>query len=182
MPAPTNVRKISVLCGLPFSGKTTYAEAHRDRDTMIISRDEMITRILADAALRQQVNEEARMIVSPVSRLYSTHEDNARNDALTKYYVERVEQEIRQATAAHVIVDGTHLQPLSRSFVGRFPDRETVAVVCSTPLQVCLERYHALQAHLVGVRSTVTPDLLSAMSRVFEWPTTAENFKQVIIL
>ena len=189
------MRELIVLCGLPFSGKTTYARAREAEGARVISRDAIVEELLRDHTLRERLRAEAATIADPISKLYDSRIENAFNDLLTREYVRHVGEMIRRidttparspSTAVEgekpevreVIVDGMHLQPLSRSFVAEFPDRHRVALVFPTPVDTCIQRFATEPQS--GFRATLTPGTIRRLALVFEVPTMSEGFSSVI--
>lgn len=173
----TSSRTLFVLCGLPLSGKTTLAQTLLTEDALLISRDQILETLYREPETLLRVKEAALQIHSPASRLEETREANAFNDALTQAYVTRVTERIQTSNKPIVIVDGTHLHPLSRSFVNTFPESRTVALVFATPLAICLERRK--NTRLDGIRTTITEALLLKMHQAFIQPTHAEGFTEI---
>jgi predicted kinase len=171
-------KSITILIGLPYSGKTTIAKSLLNDDTLLIERDAYLEDVRRDPVLVQQLIEEATRIAQPISRMMPTREANAYNDALTLEYVRRVTKAIQETEKSHVIVDGTHLQPLSRSFIKAFPDARKIAIVMRTDPEDCIQRLQRAPME-IGVRSTVTPELIRKMSDVFELPTEGEGFDEI---
>ncbi len=173
-------KKVIVLCGLPFSGKTTYVKQFLDEDTLLVERDRILETLNADKHLVEDIKERAKLVEHPTSTLFPTTYDNACNDLLTMAYTEHVAELIKNTTKATIIVDGTHLQPLSRSFIKNIGSVQARAVVMDTSATVCIERLQ--QGIHSGLRSTVTPSLITKMAAVFEPPTTAEGFEEITVI
>lgn len=163
-------KRLIIVCGLPFSGKTTFVEPLPDPKT-IISRDQIIPAIFADLDRMNQIRIAAAKIDQPVSRLYETLAQNAFNDALTIEYCREVSRQIRSATTDTIVVDGLHLQPLSRSFQFDFPDYTIEQVVIDTPADVCIARLNEAinLGNLTGFRASVTPDLIRRLAEVSDF-------------
>lgn len=178
----TNVatRVLYVLSGLPFSGKTTVAKTLLTNNALLIERDRFLEDIKSEPTTLAALSIKARAITEPVSRLGTTREANAFNDVLTAEYCDRVANAIRGSVAEVIIVDGTHLQRLSRLFICLFPKFHTVAMVVETPPEVCVARLRVTPTS--GVRSSVTPDMIQRMATVFERPTTQEGFNEVRLI
>ncbi len=90
-----DTKLLFILVGLPFSGKTTWAEKYSSDSKEIISRDEILNSINRDTALRQYLFLEAKKIVEPVSQIYLSKEQNAWNDAVTNEYVKQVKKKFK---------------------------------------------------------------------------------------
>lgn len=163
-------RLIIIVCGLPFAGKTTFVSSLPDPKTVIV-RDDLLLAIYADSDRMKEIRLAASTIDQPVSRLYKNAAENAFNDALTIEYCREVSRQIRLANTETIIVDGTHLQPLSRSFRFDFPDYTVEQVVIDTPADVCIARLNeALElGNLTGFRKTITADLIRRLAEVGEY-------------
>lgn len=175
-------RTLYVLCGLPFSGKTTYAgELLRHNAGLLIERDAFLETINHEPETLECLQEEARQVKRPISQLALDQGQNAFNDVLTREYGQRVKRAIQASSATTIVVDGTHLQPLSRAFVKDLQDWRAVAVIVDTDVEECVRRFE--QAHVIhGVRSTITSDLIRNMARVFERPALTEGFAEVCVM
>lgn len=172
-------KTVYVLVGLPLAGKTTYTkQLARLGECLVIERDAYLENINRDPVTLEKLEQQAQAITVPVSRLHADVRRNAFNDAVTLEYVRRVIAAIKSSPASIIIVDGTHLQALSRSFVGQINDARKIAVVFTPDPELCIERLGG--EVLVGVRTTVTPELIRRMAEVFEVPTLAEGFDEII--
>jgi len=175
MAVPTKL--LFVLIGLPFSGKSTWAEQYASDSKNIISRDEILNAINRDTGLRQYLFLEAKKIKQPVSKIYMSDEQNAWNDVVTTEYVKQVQEKIRKSLGFIVIVDGTHLSKESREFAKEIYGRKKIAVVFQTPKEKCIERWN--QAPTFGVRSTVNPELIEKMDSLRVPPEKSEGFDEI---
>ena len=191
------IKELYVLCGLPFSGKTTFARSIPHAE--IISRDAIMEQILASVELMRNAKNRAGEIINPVSRLYQTKEQNALNDAITELYTTEVQTRLQKSTSGVVIVDGLHLQPLSRAFIHSLPSTQKIAVIFTTPLEICIERFNQSfnnknlgtpQYSLptptlntltpsIQLRSTLSPAVISRLAAMFELPTLSEGFDRI---
>ncbi|MEK7105571.1 MAG: AAA family ATPase [Patescibacteria group bacterium] len=177
-------KRLIVLCGLPFSGKTSYTKT-LSQPFLLIARDAYLHDINQDPVLLQRLRQEASELKAQLkSTLFATQEENAFNDLVTKEYVHRVENVIFSSSDDVVVVDGTHLQRLSRSFIRAFPDREKVAVVIDTPLEECVRRFRNTNSadQFSGLRSSLTEQKLRDLARIFERPTEDEGFDQILTI
>ncbi len=175
-----DTKLLFVLVGLPFSGKTTWAEKYSSDSKEIISRDEILNSINRDTALRQYLFLEAKKIIEPVSKIYLTKEQNAWNDAVTSEYVKQITEKIRNSISDVVIVDGTHLSLESRKFIAEDYGRKKIAVVFETLKEVCIERWK--NGIVTGVRSTITEDLIQKMDNLRIFPEKDEGFDEVLLI
>ncbi len=171
-------KTLYVLSGLPFSGKTTIAKKlMEENDALLIERDRFLESINTERVSRARIAERAALISEPVSKLGKTKQENAWNDALTLEYVGRVREAIAQTDKGIVVVDGTHLQPSSRSFIKDLTGWQKIAIQVRTDPETCIKRF--LGAKTSGIRSTITPDLIRRMAEVFEPPTDSEGFDEI---
>lgn len=166
MVVPT--KEIFVLVGLPFAGKTTYAQTLVSEDAELISRD----RILED------INNNESLRISLLQRSQKT--GLSWNDVVTQEYVQQVKEKILASQASLCVIDGTHLGVASRSFVGAFPNYHSTAIVFSTSVAVCRDRLK--QANLSGIRSTITPELITHLQTLFVLPSKEEGFSEIRFL
>ena len=179
----TATKTVYVLCGLPFSGKTTYAQTLLSATgALLIERDAFLEEINSDAQIRERLRGEAALIQQPLSKLAPTREGNQWNDVVTHEYTRRVRATIQASRAETIVVDGTHLWPLSRMFVQLLSDCVCIAIVIDTSPEVCVQRLQASLQEVRGVRATVTPELIHKMSQVFEQPTCEEGFYEVRVI
>lgn len=171
-------KTLYVLVGLPFSGKTTYAkQLAQAGECLVIERDRFLEDMKQEPTTLERLHRDAVLITRPTSRLTHDQEKNAFNDALTLEYVQRIVEVLHSTSATTVIIDGTHLQALSRSFVRQLPDWCSIGLVFKPDLDISLERLKTTE--LEGVRKTVTPELIGRMAEVFEMPTLAEGFAEI---
>lgn len=148
--------KLYILCGIPCSGKSTWAKGFL-MDAYHISRDEIRFSMLKDG-------EE-----------YFSHE--------TEVYKEFI-YEITQ-TLMHgydVIADATHINKSSRAKLTKAIDQyytnyQIVYVVFNTPLTLC----QTLNAKRTG-RNFVPPVAIETMSNRFSAPTLEEDSRAIEII
>lgn len=177
---PAHTKLLFVLVGLPFSGKTTWANNYSSSSKQIISRDEILNTINRDTALRQYLFLEAKKIAEPVSQIYMSKEQNAWNDVVTAQYIKQVQEKIRLSPADVVIVDGTHLGVESRKFILQDDGRKKIAAVFTTPKEICIERWK--NGTVAGVRSTITEELIEKMDSLRIMPDKSEGFDEIQII
>jgi uridine kinase len=173
----TATRTIYVLSGLPFSGKTTIAKSLLVDGGLLIERDRFLEEINREPETIARLQQEALMLHEPVSRLAASKLANAFNDALTREYVKRVSSTIQISSAKLIVVDGTHLQPLSRQFIRQINDTVCIALIVDRPFSLCIDRWRSSVTQ--GVRSTITEDLIRRMQTVFKAPTKEEGFAEI---
>jgi predicted kinase len=172
-------RELFVLIGVPFSGKTTIAKRLCREGDLLLSRDEILEGLYQDTEVISRMKEDAKQIPFPRSRLFSTGVENAFNDLLTTAYVEIVADLFRKSGAPRVIVDGTHLQALSRSFVAEASkSMRCVAFWMNVSVDECVFRFHSSR-ELVGIRSTLTEKKIREMNDYLEIPTRFEGFDEI---
>lgn len=148
--------KLYILCGIPGSGKSTWAKGFL-MDAVYISRDEIRFSMLNDG-------EE-----------YFSHE--------TEVYKEFI-YEITQ-TLMHgydVIADATHINSdsrhkLTKAIDKHFTDYEIVYVVFETDVRTCLVR-NAMRHD----RAQVPPVAIHTMHNRFEVPTLEEDKRAILIM
>lgn len=138
---------VYLLCGLPGSGKTTWARA---QDGIHISRDE-----IRFAMLRK--GEE-----------YFKQEKE-----VFKRFVQNCNEAINDNKIENVYIDATHLNPVSRlKILNRLnlnQDDKVIAVYFDIPINVCIDRNNQREG-LARVPETV----IYNMSNSLEKPTIAE--------
>lgn len=172
----TATKTIYVLCGLPYAGKTTIVKKLFP-EALLIERDAFLGDINREPETQRRLEEMANKITTPISTLSDIPRKNALNDVLSEEYCKRVTQAIQSSSATTIVVDGTHLQPLSRAFVRNFLEEKKIAIVLERNPDVCIERY--LQGQRTGIRQTITPALIRRMAEVFIAPTLEEGFSEV---
>lgn len=173
-------KKLFVLVGLPFSGKTTWVREFVADFVTIISRDEILEQINKDVALRARLFIEAQSIIQPESKIFDEKEKNAWNDVVTKEYVRQVIQKVQKSESEVVIVDGTHLSSASRKFVAGDFGRMKIAVQISTSKDLCIDRWR--QTHTSGIRSSITEELIQKMDALREDPLRSEGFDEILLV
>ena len=141
---------IYLLCGIPASGKSTYAKytgkklIEEGHTVSYISRDEVRFSILKD------------------EDDYFAHENEVFNE-----FINRINQAIHEGIEA-IFVDATHISEASREKVLRRLDLEGLDVcpiVFHTPLHVCLKR----NASRTG-RAKVPASAIKNMAKGFSNP------------
>lgn len=174
------MREVIVMCGLPFSGKTTLARQLMHDDALLLERDRFLEDVRESETTRGMLMMVAKNVKQPVTTYFATKEQNAWNDALTSLYVTRLSDALPKQTEGRVIVDGTHLQPLSRRFIADLDGWTKIAVVFSPDVKTSVARLAEAQAALSGVRATVTPQMIERMSAAFMRPTAEEGFDRIL--
>lgn len=147
----------------------------------MIERDKFLEEIQRDPEAREEIRREADTIAHPISRLFPSREANASNDALTHEYCRRVADQIRSSNRDVIIVDGTHLQPLSRAFIRDSKDVKKIAIVFPPDPETSIARLHE-EPPTNGIRKTVTPGLIRRMAEYYETPSMIEGFNDIQIV
>ncbi len=173
-------KKLFVLIGLPFSGKTTWAREFLGDSVTIISRDEILENMQKDLSIRMRLLVEAQKILVPESQMFESKEKNTWNDVGTREYIRQVQEKIRSSEENVVIVDGTHLSITSRKFVAIDFGRRKIAVQISTSKDLCLDRWR--QTHTSGIRSSITEELIQKMDALREDPSKSEGFDEILLV
>ena len=141
--------KLTILCGLPSSGKSTYAESIKDIfDYIVISSD----------AIREEI---------------SFYEDQSKNAEVFQILHKRVDKAL--SDGKNVIVDATNINVKSRRpliELGKKHEAVISAIVFVTPLGTCyltdMDRPHS-----------VGRDVIGEMLRKFECPFYEEGFDNI---
>lgn len=148
--------KLTMMMGIPGSGKSTWAKAHVNEDTVLISRDEIRFSLLKEG------------------EDYFAHETEVMQIFIDK---------IIDAMFLHnknVIVDATHLTKKSRakvlSKVSRFSD-ETVAVWLNPSLETAIARNDFREG-----RAWVKHGIIRRMFFQMEPPCKEEGFDKIFVI
>lgn len=177
-----HIKEILVLCGLPCAGKTTWVQNYicNHDGVVLIERDVVIAEMYRDTELLLRVEEQVKTIVTPISKLYSSRDANARNDIFTQEYVTRVSRLIHECSAQVCIVDGLHAQRISREFIRFFENIKRRAVYISTPASVCAARFNNESSIAKKRRTQLSSRMIFRLAEIFEPPTIDEGFDSVI--
>lgn len=152
--------RLYIMCGMPASGKSTFARKLVDNNNNIcyVSRDEIRFSIIK--------NDED----------YFSHEKE-----VFKKFVITIAENLK---AEHdVIADATHLNRFSRNKLIRAIDQYITNytieyVVLMTPLEICMERNAAREG-----RARVPDSIMKSMAKNFEYITNEEkNLERVRVI
>lgn len=151
-------KKLYIMCGIPGSGKTTWAKSHVQEGEGYISRDEIRLKLLQDG--------------DP----YFKHEDRA-----YKYFCQDIIKQLELYST--VYVDATHITKKSRkrlitalaSMGINFENIDLIIIFIKKDLKTCLKQ----NLQRVG-RARVPEQTLIQMYKFFEMPTIEEGFKEII--
>ena len=148
-----------VLCGVPGSGKSTWARTHIDKisdDVKYVSRDEIRFSIVKeDEEYFSKENEVFRKFIEEIKDGLINHKDT--------------------------IADATHLNKASRNKLLRslgesLKECKINIIVISTPLEIALERNEERK----GTRSYVPRGVIRRMKSQYEIPSEEEGFDKII--
>lgn len=147
--------ELYLMCGIPGSGKSTWAKAHLDKDTKYISRDEIRFSMLEDG-----------------------DDYFAKEDEVYAKFCEEVS--LALARYGKVIADATHLNFSSRNKLLRnittIPD--TISLIyMDVPLEVCLQRNEAR----VG-RKFVPETVIRNMYASLSLPSPEEGINEIYFI
>lgn len=115
------MKTLYLLCGIPASGKSTWARAHADATHIHVSRDDVRNSILKDG-------EE-----------HFSHEKQVYRE-----WIKRIQNALDDPKIEAVFADATHLNEISRSktlwHLKLAPDTKVIPVVFDTPYETCYYR------------------------------------------
>lgn len=152
------MKTMYLLCGLPGSGKSTWAkEQIRENGGVHISRDE----------IRFANVKEDEYYFSKEKEVYKIFTANI------QYYLYHSEEDI--------YVDATHLTKASRNKLFNAldipPDWKVIGVFFDLPLEICIERNN-----LRSGREKVPEDVIRNMARTLRGPSLSENHYYSILV
>ena len=147
-----HVNKLIIMIGIPGCGKSTYAQAMEDANTVVISSDIIRKELLGD---EQDQNNNALVF----STLY----------AKSREFLKK---------GKDVVIDATNINTFERKRVlDNFKDLniKRIALVIDTDIKICIER-DSLRARHVG------EDIILGYANKYEAPTKAEGFDEIVII
>lgn len=148
-----------ILCGIPGSGKSTWARTHMDKisdDVKYVSRDEIRFSIVKeDEEYFSKENEVFRKFIEEIKDGLINHKDT--------------------------IADATHLNKASRNKLLRslgsiLKDCKVNTMVVNASLETALER----NENRKDTRAYVPPNVIKRMKSQFECPSEEEGFDKII--
>ena len=144
-------KKIYILCGVPGSGKSTWARKQveeLDGKGIIISRDAIRFSMLND------------------NDAYFAHEDEVFDE-----FIRQTQEAINDQEHTSIFIDATHLNEKNRnkvlSRVWRLGDDVVIGVYFDIPLEECLRR-NALRTGRALVPETVIKNMYESLTKPLE--------------
>lgn len=152
-------KKIYIMCGIPGSGKSTWAKAQATNKSKYVSRDVERFKILGDNDA----------FFSKEKQVFSN-------------FVKEIEDGIENYE--EVYVDATHINKPSRAKILRalnkyaeMPNIEIIAVYMDTPFELCLERNKLREG-----RAKVPYDQMESINQYKSKPRELEGFDKIMII
>ena len=145
------MNKLTIMVGLPASGKSTYAKRFESENTIVLSSDEFRKRLLGDENSQEN------------------------NDLVFKTLYKEARELLK--IGKNVIIDATNINIKARRRVlSNFSDLDIVREACvmATPYGICVENDK-------NRSRTVGEDVIKKFLCRFEIPMQYEGFDQVII-
>jgi predicted kinase len=143
-------KKLTVLCGIPGSGKTFYVQNSKSSYDVVLSMD----------AIRGELCE-------------GNISDQSRNAEVAQLFLSRLNDALSNDNVTNIVVDNTNYNRKNRKpileLVKKFPECMVTAIVFQTPHEVSRERNSSRDR-------TVPEFVLDRMIRGFEPPTEDEGF------
>ena len=145
------MNKFVLMCGIPGSGKSTYAKRLTVEENFIVHSSDKIREELGD------VN------------------DQSRNEEVFKILHKRIKDDLQ--SGKNVVFDATNLNRKKRiSFIKELKNIscKKICVVMATPWEFCLAQNFSRERH-------VPEDVISRMYKSFQMPSIREGFDEVIV-
>ena len=143
--------KFVLMCGIPGSGKSTYADRLAAEEKFIVHSSDKIREELGD------VN------------------DQSRNEEVFKILHNRIKDDLRNGN--NVVFDATNLNRKKRvAFIKELKNIpcEKICVLMATPWELCLDQNFERERH-------VPANVMKRMIRNFQMPSVFEGFDEVIV-
>ena len=155
---PESNKTCTILCGLPCSGKSTWASNNITKDQFLLSRDNIITEY------SKNYNEAYRYF----------HENEDRRKELDKKFDSLVQV---SAKKSHVIVDMTMLSLKSRRLMmNRLGKRDYKCIVFFSKVSEIMERNRNRK------NKFISENVIEKMMKTFVMPVKEEGFSSVKLL
>ena len=150
-----NQKRVFLLCGIPASGKSTWARAQQSETTKWISRDVIRFNILQEG-----------------------DDYFAKEDEVFDIFINLINDYLKDDIFKNIIIDATHLNKKSRDKVLKKLDKTHISecncIVFTTPLEICLDRNEQRSG-----REKVPRGVIRRMFFSCEIPKAEENFNHV---
>ena len=146
------MNKLIILCGLPGSGKSTYAKKYLENDATILSSDKLRKELFND-----ETNQENNDLV--FNTLYARAKDLL-------------------ASGKNVVIDATNINVFERKRVlDNFKDLniERICIFIDTNIKKCYEQDNTRHR-------TVGENVINHFYKILEKPTISEGFDKVQII
>ena len=143
---------LTILVGLPASGKSTYAQQHNNSNTVVLSSDEIRKELLHN------------------------EQDQSNNSFIFGQLYSRARAQLDIGN--NVIIDATNINVFERARVlqnFRNYNVHKVAIFFDTPIEECIERDKKRER-------TVGADVIEYYYNKFQKPTKTEGFDEIIII
>lgn len=175
-------KHLTMLIGLPFSGKTSRSDYYRDLGYEIISRDELQKAIIES----EEYTKELSRIIQEHHGLPEQEIMKLVSAAVSKMLAEKVRETIRASSAENFLYDGTNILRATRkdilALVGE--DLDIRGEYLRTPKEVILERYK--ESLVSGARdgkyNNLKPEVLEYFIHSLEEPDLVEGFSEIKVI
>jgi predicted kinase len=170
-------KKLTMLIGLPFSGKSVLASEYKNNGYEIISRDELLKEIINSDEfeinlLNQLISDQTDM--NDPAAIFATQ-----NKLAIDMLSARVKKIVSESEADDFIYDGTNLQKESRRAIINLQSDgiEVDGLYLSVPLAELKRRAVLAQAERRGQFNDISS--LDRFIELLEEPTSAEGFSHL---